>query len=538
MAFPPSLTQFIKSFYNFFDKQSQNFDHLEDITAPNNIHPQLDDKCLKEVFKYFKNDTKALYSCVSVSRKWCEQAIPLLWEDPFCIFYKNDTLVQTYLSCLSEERRTYLIENGLFIPESSNPKFNYPSHIRKLDYRRLNLAISRWLTNNNNKIDPKFICLISQELTSLIINQSKELHCLRVSKGPDNINVPNFSICTGFEESISGLRTFQLSGIFREKSEINHIDYLTSIISMKCRNIEHLQINISCSYESKIQKNLLNIVGSQKQLRKFECYVKNAAHFLLKLSCQAENLVELSLGGIEYNSITILYPLISCINLEKLKIFNYYDYTAYHTTGIESNRFHNLCISELYLIGASVNELFFEYLMRMVRSSLKKLVLDQVGDEKFLSIILKCPYLTHLALSIRPDSPNLPQLVNLNLEHLILNDSTPDRLDNYILNNIESFPDTLRHLDLLICISPNVLQYILAKCKFLETLGIYLQLPRDDSKYIKAVVRYVQSSGSFSTLRYIRNCSGQKLTPLSKDLCGYAKMYIENIVNETYNPWE
>ncbi|CAG8687082.1 15634_t:CDS:1, partial [Dentiscutata heterogama] len=76
MVFPPSLTQYIKAFYSFFGNQSQSFDHLEDITAPDNIHPQLDDKCLKEVFKNFKNDTKTLYSCVSVSRKWCEQAIP------------------------------------------------------------------------------------------------------------------------------------------------------------------------------------------------------------------------------------------------------------------------------------------------------------------------------------------------------------------------------------------------------------------------------------------------------------------------------
>ncbi|CAG8555118.1 24955_t:CDS:2 [Racocetra persica] len=442
MAFPPSLTQYIKVFYSFFVSQSQNFDLLEDITTPNNIHPQLDDE-----------------------------------------------------------------------------------------------SISRWLTNNKNRADPEFICLVSQEFTSLIASQSKELHFLRVSKGSDNINVPNFSICTGFEELVSGLRTFQISGIFREEHEINNIAYLTSIISMKCRNIEHLHINLSCSYESRIQKNLVKILDSQIQLRNFECYVKNSAYFLLKLSYQAENLVELSLGGIEYNSITILYPLISCINLKKLKIFNYHD-TKYHSTYIESNRFHNLRISELHLIGASLNELFFEYLMRMVRSSLRKLVLDKIGDEKFLSVILKCPYLTHLALSIRPDSPNLSRLANLNIEHLILNDSTPERLDNYILNNIESFPDTLRHLDLLILISPDILQYILAKCKYLETLGIYLQLPKDDSKYIKVIIRYAQSSGSFSTLRYIRNCSGQKLIPLSKTLCGYAQMYIENIVNEIYHPWE
>ncbi|CAG8543928.1 5563_t:CDS:2 [Cetraspora pellucida] len=484
MAFPPSLTQYIKAFYKFFGSQSQNFDLLEDITTPNNIHPQLDDECLKE------------------------------------------------------ERRTYLGENGLFIPKLSNPKYNYPSYLRKLDYRKLNLAISRWLTNNKNRVDPEIICLVSQEFTKLIANQSKELHFLRVSKGPDNINVPNFNICTGFEELVSGLQTFQISGIFKEEHEINNIAYLTSIISKKCRNIEHLHINLSCSYESRIQQNLVNILGSQIQLRNFECYVKNTAYFLLKLSRQTENLVELSLGGIEYNSISILYPLISCTNLEKLKIFNYYDDTKYHKTYIESSRYHNLRISELHLIGASVNELFFEYLVRMVRSSLKKLVLDKIGDEKILSIILKCPYLTHLALSIRPDSPNLSRLAKLNLEHLILNDSTPDRLDHYILNNIESFPDTLRHLDLLMCISPDILQYILTKCKYLETLGIYLQLPKDDSKYIKVIIRYAQSSGSFSTLRYIRNCSGQKLIPLSKTLCGYAQMYIENIVNEIYHPWE
>ncbi|POG71939.1 hypothetical protein GLOIN_2v1601523, partial [Rhizophagus irregularis DAOM 181602=DAOM 197198] len=54
-----------------------------------------------------------LYSCILVNRLWCRLAIPLLWEDPFCIPTQNYRCIEIYLSYLNENDKKKFDEYGI-----------------------------------------------------------------------------------------------------------------------------------------------------------------------------------------------------------------------------------------------------------------------------------------------------------------------------------------------------------------------------------------------------------------------------------------
>ncbi|CAG8458190.1 8688_t:CDS:2 [Diversispora eburnea] len=81
--------------------------------------------------------TQDLYSSLLVNRLWCKVTIPILWELILCQdldkmnykkIRKNALFIRTYISCMDNQSRTLLIQNG-FDLSSSPPQatFDYPS---------------------------------------------------------------------------------------------------------------------------------------------------------------------------------------------------------------------------------------------------------------------------------------------------------------------------------------------------------------------------------------------------------------------------
>ena len=100
-----------------------------------------------DIIQYLRNDSKSLYSCILVNRFLCCMTIPLLWEDPFsatiCKGGHSYNFLETYLLSFNEDDQAKLKGFGVTIKSLpfTNPLFNYPSFIKKLDTFRVELHI-------------------------------------------------------------------------------------------------------------------------------------------------------------------------------------------------------------------------------------------------------------------------------------------------------------------------------------------------------------------------------------------------------------
>ncbi|CAG8433161.1 9562_t:CDS:2 [Diversispora eburnea] len=120
---------------------------------------------LHDIFKFFKNDQKTLYSLVRVNHLWCYQAIPLLWSKPFDMTTQDRyyEIIQTYVTCLPEHIKSHLVYAGIKLSTNyshNQPFFDYPSYLQHFDSDKFNRALNIWLRItliNENYVDPLLI---------------------------------------------------------------------------------------------------------------------------------------------------------------------------------------------------------------------------------------------------------------------------------------------------------------------------------------------------------------------------------------------
>src|SRR4051794_19307303 len=98
---------------------------------------QLPIDCLNEIFEYLDNDDISLYSCLLVNRLWCEISVRILW--------RNIRNYRILIACLPKESKEILYENGILIPTSKPPIFNYASFCKFLSVDQVNHKIKTLL---------------------------------------------------------------------------------------------------------------------------------------------------------------------------------------------------------------------------------------------------------------------------------------------------------------------------------------------------------------------------------------------------------
>ncbi|GES87402.1 hypothetical protein GLOIN_2v1699770 [Rhizophagus clarus] len=113
---------------------------------------------LIEIFSHLEDDYKTLQSCVLVNRIWCENSVPSLWAQPF-LDLTPSTIIDVYLTCLTEPERNYLIDNDIIgIPNRRRvPAFDYVSFLRHLSMGSLYSIVQRWTDRTQTKysVSPK-----------------------------------------------------------------------------------------------------------------------------------------------------------------------------------------------------------------------------------------------------------------------------------------------------------------------------------------------------------------------------------------------
>ncbi|CAI2178657.1 9819_t:CDS:2 [Funneliformis geosporum] len=109
-----------------------------------------------------QENLKSLYHCVLVNRNWCQNAIPVLWANPFRFLTEDrkaiTEVILMYMACLDENKKKELFL-GAKIPKevAKTPMFNYPSYLKILDYWELVNSINETTRILLKKIDRTII---------------------------------------------------------------------------------------------------------------------------------------------------------------------------------------------------------------------------------------------------------------------------------------------------------------------------------------------------------------------------------------------
>jgi len=99
------------------------------------------------LFEELQDDSKSLFSCLLVSRLWCEMVIPILWRNPWC-YNLNDqrksSLYHIIILSLPDEVKEFLTNQGIQCFQTSHQPllFDYLSLCRSINMKVIKNIIS------------------------------------------------------------------------------------------------------------------------------------------------------------------------------------------------------------------------------------------------------------------------------------------------------------------------------------------------------------------------------------------------------------
>ncbi|PKY61628.1 hypothetical protein RhiirA4_486853 [Rhizophagus irregularis] len=124
------------------------------------------------IFEELQDDTKTLYSSLSVNKTWCELIVPILWRNPWKFLTNRSEILlfNVIISHLSDESKNNLMiqDNDLFKILLQKPLFNYISFCRHLNLNSIDLIIY-FIERNYSKSN---ISVIKNEILNLFINEN------------------------------------------------------------------------------------------------------------------------------------------------------------------------------------------------------------------------------------------------------------------------------------------------------------------------------------------------------------------------------
>ncbi|CAG8483318.1 10467_t:CDS:1 [Scutellospora calospora] len=292
--------------------------------------PRLYTDCLVKVFTFLKDDHTSLHSCALVNHLWCQNSIPLLWEDPFDSkkleegneSHKRYSLVNTYIAGLPQMSQKVLKDKKIILsPIISSPTFEYASYLRKLDLKSFFTAIQSWSACfakwTKNNFAGYQIELVIKELLRNLFLISPRILVLRV-----NVNIIGAiiaDILQNVPEARSCLTSLKEFMYFAEHPTM---EILFSQIAQLTGNIERFNLSIYGHTEQ-----LLNMIKAQKLFK--ELVINNRTNsplgFKFWVDTDAGSLISKKASTITYLEIeNIFFPfqaLSHFTNLVELNMF-------------------------------------------------------------------------------------------------------------------------------------------------------------------------------------------------------------------------
>ncbi|CAG8550392.1 2583_t:CDS:2 [Scutellospora calospora] len=458
---------------------------IEENTLQNLIPTPLTFDCFEETLSHLIDSPKTLYSCILVNRLWCRTAIPLLWSHPFEVHgfgERSSDIIQTYISCLPEDERQLLIDEGLDLPPSTPLLFDYSKYLQSFDSAFFTGAIMSWLTTRANyrlesdkdEEDPDLYTYtyLVQLIGNLLFSHSKGLRDLDlVHFGDDD------------DSLITDIATFDDASKALSRLEKFQFDY-----------------------------------SAQKGVRELvivEFWSPYVAEILFNsLICQWKSLTYLRFHQLDKDQFRLLLPILpTLINLETLQFL-----------GFNSENENDDMIKSLLDISnepINIKHLYYHFIderlhldaqnfiipiLQMSNNNLRTLYLDDVTPFLIQQIGINCRYLTHLSLTVTPEIPDLlfSLLISLqNLVHFSLYSNSTEctfSSTDSLIQFSEAIPECLKYFGFKLDFESLILGFFLKQCKAkLQVLAIY-RSEFVDAAFLDELIKYAKEVGSLKKI--------------------------------------
>ncbi|PKK71476.1 hypothetical protein RhiirC2_778368 [Rhizophagus irregularis] len=356
------------------------------------------------IFEELQDDTKTLYSSLSVNKTWCELIVPILWRNPWKFLTNRSEilLINVIISHLSDESKNNLFiqNNDLFKVLFQKLLFNYISFCRHLNLSSISWIIY-FIERNYSKSN---ISVIKNEILNLFINENTRFTHLYIPQRFDyQIHlIPGAKHC--FSEIVFlSCNTNRVSG--------NVLIGLAEI----CQSIKELELSIESSNNN---YEIIKLIDASKKLisvrlktsgtgivlctypiRSSLYYIEESFHIIL------ENSLMRHAHTIQYFNIDTPPAtgiLSSLVNLKRLELYTINRNIKLKFNSLEDN---NISLPSLQILKTDISQTStLRNLIVNTNGNLTKISIDNIFRSKtdneniIKAIYQNCPNLMFLKL--------------------------------------------------------------------------------------------------------------------------------------------
>ncbi|GES97643.1 LON-domain-containing protein [Rhizophagus clarus] len=285
---------------------------------------------LQEVFNYLDtghNGLSTLFSCLLVSRDWCSNIVGTLWSKPFYYsnaFSKNPNsykIIDTYLTCLDEETREDLRNNGVNLPVIfDKPLFNYEIYHKHLHYRTFISCVYLWVQEKSAPNDDNLSELIMKTLLKLFNNKS----CKKLQR---TLYIMPESNPMFYVQSVQG---YLISNVNRIWVDL-HVPRFFDLLAKNCKRVEHFGVLMKDvgRFNESGSIDVAKFITEQEALQSFQnIYLTSTQDVIDALKSQAHSLRCIEFICANFQGCYSLDGLAACHNLEILRFKKCYNITV------------------------------------------------------------------------------------------------------------------------------------------------------------------------------------------------------------------
>ncbi|RIB09890.1 hypothetical protein C2G38_2107463 [Gigaspora rosea] len=570
----PSDSSILRSPYIRRSSESREISHLNLKNLSHNVQSRIPSHCFKAILEFLKDDISTLYTFLFVNFSVCQLVIPLLWRRPFHYTvskprFASASLIQTYLSFLSDNEIGRLIDSGIHLRSiyKSSFNYNYAKHIKEFDSYMVERAIKDWIIvmNPRHADSAQKIQTINQVLSNMLFRHSGGLDILSINPDYEDEKIFfDISQFPGARDALSKIRNFVLDYHVRCGSSEAGVSKLVSMMSQYAHNLQHITIKIGYLDDPVlpnvypiIVQSLSKLIKAQKSLRSIE--IENhwdPSKILLiysSIHCQSQNLTKLSYSGLLIPE-AFMQLLSTCTKLDTLEFDGFYDIRKYSFADyvIPPNRFSikNLScradLSSIHPFNATKADTL-GIIIQMINKNLRNLMLGGITTDILDIIVTYCPNIAKLYIKcpgsklqlFRKLLPELKNLVELDLGDIHDDATYVNPIDLTTIKIIaESIPSCVRVFGLHFSMSSKGLRLFLENCKAnFEIISLFRNSMINDY-ILDVLVEYAKLKSTLRMISYFPEVwirFGQNFQGFSKETLEKACRWIPVIRKETGN---